>query len=419
MKKYILHPLNILAALPLLSIGIGSCGDPAEPVSEGEKGAATVGFKVRSVDERTVLAEWELPTADVDGFMIVTSSEAGRKDTIHLGRDARSAVITNLVPGDDYVHTFFYKNNRLTIYAGSSALKNAGEGDPPAQVAWLRASSISDRTVRLKWDTPADADPGLTLITVEWKAVGASESGSLELAPATREVDIVEIQPGVMYDFTLRAHRGASASAPATIRYAAAARFTHDRLDPAATLRMYEKTSSHGAGLVLDPHRGGPYNIGVGQPDPKVQLGMYVMTGNGEDSVIVGPAYSFVEFKHVDSFDPNVYISQMSYDVKDLDSWMMERPLNSYIATDYGNVSAFIFPAISTSLSHGFVLRTGLEGEYHYARVLVKNVNGRILQGEAPNRYIEVEVSYQEKANIPFAKGSGERRGGVPARVRR
>jgi hypothetical protein len=44
------------------------------------------------------------------------------------------------------------------------------------------------------------------------------------------------------------------------------------------------------------------------------------------------------------------------------------------------------------------------ENEYHYAKILIKYVNGSFLQGTSPNRYVEFEISYQKVAGVPYAK---------------
>jgi hypothetical protein len=49
----------------------------------------------------------------------------------------------------------------------------------------------------------------------------------------------------------------------------------------------------------------------------------------------------------------------------------------------------------------------------NFAKVMIKkNIDGRLIRGTAPNRFIEVEVSYQEAVNIPYA--SAEKPGPFP-----
>jgi len=45
------------------------------------------------------------------------------------------------------------------------------------------------------------------------------------------------------------------------------------------------------------------------------------------------------------------------------------------------------------------------DATYNYAKVYLKlGADGKFLQGTAPNRYIEVEVSYQKISGVPYAK---------------
>jgi hypothetical protein len=47
-----------------------------------------------------------------------------------------------------------------------------------------------------------------------------------------------------------------------------------------------------------------------------------------------------------------------------------------------------------------FVVKTGSN---HFAKVLVKSNGSRLLQGTAPDRFVDLEISYQNGANIPYA----------------
>jgi hypothetical protein len=72
-----------------------------------------------------------------------------------------------------------------------------------------------------------------------------------------------------------------------------------------------------------------------------------------------------------------------------------------------GNVRTFDFPtAPGGHDAAGFYVRTDTPGNHHFARVMVRNNGGKILQSIPPNRYIELETSYQISANVPFAKAS-------------
>lgn len=51
-----------------------------------------------------------------------------------------------------------------------------------------------------------------------------------------------------------------------------------------------------------------------------------------------------------------------------------------------------------------FVVKETIGSDVRYAKVFVKKATSGFLQGTAPNRNIEVEISYQNKLNTPYAK---------------
>jgi hypothetical protein len=94
--------------------------------------------------------------------------------------------------------------------------------------------------------------------------------------------------------------------------------------------------------------------------------------------------------------------------VQSLSSWYLAKPLNELIAAD-GNIRAFTLTGTQaqSSTGFGFVVRHGASGNYHYARVVVLGGSGGILKGTSPNRYVDMEISYQDTPNLPFAKPVG------------
>ena len=291
---------------------------------------------------------------------------------------------------------------------------NENPGDPtdpdpvnPTPATNMQATSLAPDEVGIKWN--ASADTGITGYRVSWNSFPVGDSGSTDVAANINAVDISNLHKSAtteFYTFYVRTLRGTAVSTPISIQWAGAARQVND-VSVATTLRMYEKASSNGSGLTIDPALGGPRNRKTANPDGTIQLAMVVTTVNGVDSVIVGPAFSFPEYKNVDNFDANVHVSSSSYLANSLDEWYLNKPLDTYIRATDGNLSAFYFPT-SAAQGRGFIVRTGTSANYHYARVFVKSVGGKILQGTAPNRYVEVEMSYQTRPGVAFAKGRAE-----------
>jgi len=270
----------------------------------------------------------------------------------------------------------------------------------PKAVTNLVAVSLSETSVGLRWNSPVDT--ALTGYNVSWKSSDGTDSGSVSVAPATDTTEnATGLKAGKTYAFTVKTKRGTTLSTGVSVTWAGAQRFTNDAGTPAMTIRMYEFSSSEGSVLTLDPSLGGPKNVKAASSTSAVQLGFVV---NKDGKIDIGAAYAFTEFKKVDKFDSSTYVSTQSWVAMGLSDWFIPQSLDKYIPTD-GNLRGFTFePTITGATGQGFVVRTGTTGNYHYARVFVNNVGGKLLQGTAPNRYVELTISYQNTPNVPFAK---------------
>lgn len=277
----------------------------------------------------------------------------------------------------------------------------------------LQATPLGDGRISLKWGRPADT--GSARYIVSWSAVGTSLSDADTVADLSAAIGIT--QPNI-YDVTVRALRCTHASAPIAMQVASAARFGNDI---AAPVRVYEPASSLGCGLVLDPARGGPKTVSVKSSNPAlgdVQLALYT-TASDPASFVFGPAAAISEFLNADLFDRNTYVSDSAYFIRSLDAWYLGGTFESRISA-VGNVLSYTVPVASKN-SFGFYVRTGTSGNHHYARVAIRSVDSLLLQGTAPDRYVELEISYQTRNELPFAKpaAAGPVVGAVAARRRR
>lgn len=81
---------------------------------------------------------------------------------------------------------------------------------------------------------------------------------------------------------------------------------------------------------------------------------------------------------------------------------MQQRRLNQVFDTQI-NIGTTEQLINFTAANRGFVFACRTQ-DGNFAKVFVKaNTSGVILQGTAPNRYVEVEISYQPVANVPYA----------------
>jgi hypothetical protein len=264
----------------------------------------------------------------------------------------------------------------------------------------LRASSIDSSSVKLLWDSVAHVP------RYEVMAIAKATGDTLRASTPSSSCTIDGLAAGE-YLFMVRSISVEEGSAWRSIRWAPATRFTQDAQAPGTTLRMYEWASTSGSSLALDPSVGGPRNASVGgQWQPRVQLAIYTSSTSSTEFSI-GSTYAFLPFRNADRFDSSSYIGRTLYAVSSLNDHFLSVDLESDFVlsgTEAGNVASFILPNERLDgKGHLFLLRYGNGAGRHYARIFVKNVGGKLLQGTAPNRYVEIEMSWQSVAGVPYA----------------
>jgi hypothetical protein len=269
--------------------------------------------------------------------------------------------------------------SRVSIYAISITIRNS-RGDAvllpgflkgisrpnnpvlPSNPSGLEAASLSSTTVGLRWTASSTTGAGYL---VSYRKVGASDTASSEtpgsgITISGNSATVTGLAAGA-FTFYVFARTDSAMSTGVSIDWASATRYTQ-------------------------------------------------VAANTFD---IGPAYAFIGYRNSNRFDSSTYISNAGYSVATLDDLYLRRSLDTYISgggANAGNILAFNLPATSTDgKGVAFLMRVGNNGVgtgTHYARVLVRaDATGRLLRGTAPNRYAEVEISYQPVAGVPYAKG--------------
>jgi hypothetical protein len=291
---------------------------------------------------------------------------------------------------------------------------NENPSDPinTGSVTGLKASSMSATSVALSWT----AVTGATSYDVKWVPVSSATASSGSTSATGTSATATSLQANTEYTFTVTA-RDASGTigTGSSIVWAGATR--HTSTLTTQYIRMFEKDSDQPSGLNLNV-AGSPMlvHLAVSSTDPKAQLAMYVYHRAGQtnpDSIIVGPVYALVEYRvandpNLTRVDSSVYISATTTQVASLNDWYLSAPLNTMIAAN-SNVMAYVFKPTTAGGTiaggQGFVVRTGTApSNYHYARVVIRPVGGQMLGGTKPNRYVDLEISYQDGVNVPYAK---------------
>lgn len=273
----------------------------------------------------------------------------------------------------------------------------------PTAPSDLQATSLSDTEVGLKWK--ASTDTGVITYKVSWREKGTTtDAGTADVTGGAVSKTVQGLTAGKVYVFDVQSVRDSKTSSKVSVEWAGA-----KRSGRTVAIRMYEKASSNPSGLMLNGSSGAEaVSVATSSSTPPSSVHLVVYADPAKpNQVEIGPGKAFTEYANVDKFNQNVFVSDSSWPALTMDSWYPSGSLAARIPSD-GDIRAFTFPASQVDgTGQGFYVRLGTVGNYNYARVFVRNVGGRLLQGTSPNRYIEVEVSYQTAPNVEFAKPAG------------
>lgn len=253
----------------------------------------------------------------------------------------------------------------------------------------LQALTTGDSTVKIRWTAPV-AVSGATVTGYAVVAEDASLTGGT--AKYTRvstgtEVEIAGLTPGKEFKFSVRALTSSDSSAVATINWASARRFvlTYN----GNPIRVYERSSSFASGLKLYDSVAG---VGVG---PRA----LVSTNNNEWDLALDSANQFGSPSALSYVINPARVTQVNDTLLSNVTGLNDAAFYRSFPLNTKNPGRVTIP--DNSGSFGFILKTQ---DNNFARVYVKNTGGKVLQGTAPNRYIEMEVSYQRTVNLPYAR---------------
>jgi hypothetical protein len=284
---------------------------------------------------------------------------------------------------------------------------------PPQPPSNLQALSVNDSTVRLRW-TPSpsesNANFGFYRLRVYDDAQGRLV-GTLRLGTQT-PVDIVGLRSGTVYRFELyavwrdTARDTAESVTAAVVRWAPAVRYT--TLPDGSPIRLYETDSQFPSGLDLEGPDGRPRTLTVAQGN---EWDLCLDTRGGSWDIGSPRLSTYAIANPRRTLIDTLRLRQQKY--------LQVDSLNQIFETEaFGAATLAEALANFNNQRRGFiiVLRTQ---DGNWAKIFVKaDARGNILQGTAPNRYVELEISYQKTPNVPYALPSSpwepSQRGFVP-----
>ncbi len=269
---------------------------------------------------------------------------------------------------------------------------------PPQPPSNLQALSVNDSTVRLRWNpspSESNANFGFYRLRVYDDAQGRL-LGVIRLGTQS-PVDITGLRSGTVYRFELYAvwrdtTRDTSQSlTAAVVRWAPAARYT--QLSDGSPIRLYETDSQFPSGLDLEGPDGKPRTLTVAQGS---EWDLCLDTRGGSWDIGSPALSSYTIATPRRTLIDTARLRQPKYLAVD--------SLNQIFETEaFGSTTLAEALANFNTQRRGFVLVLRTQ-DGNWAKVFVKaDAQGNILRGTAPNRYVELEISYQKTPNVPYA----------------
>ncbi len=270
--------------------------------------------------------------------------------------------------------------------------------DTPSAPIGLEATSINDNTVHIKWQDASDIDvTELKDYTITYYPSNTSSTNAPELTATESGVafEIAGLDMDKEYTFeVVTNYDNGNSSSAAMIKWAPAMRFVQVS---ANTIRLYSaNVVNKGSGLKLATYDGideiylpevltvaniSMWNLGLNTKDSKVKFG-------SASKLDFTGASTATESAEVSDAVPAASLNDV-FDSQGLDNM---------------NYSQDVHDLTNATSSVVVYVKSTTNGEIHYAKVFLKNVNGSFLQGTTGDQYVEIQISYQLNAGFPYAK---------------
>ena len=287
--------------------------------------------------------------------------------------------------------------------------------DDIAAVTNLEAVSLSETSVGLRWT--ASTTTGVDEYRIDVRGAGGTSMMMDTVAAGTTNLTIDGLTAGVIYTFGVTAVEtdvlsSDDLSAETTVMWSPAERINTDS-KVTTSLRLYPRSvSGKGSGIVMTSN--GAYNASVAGSGADIGMIQLIadVASNGSTFTIGNPkAAEFNAFSNFANFRSDVEVSDASAEIDPatgLNGWYRSESLEGLFGAGAATKSFTFGDKLSSNNGVGFAVRWGAAGAKRYARVyVVPGANGMLIQTDGGgDRYVEVRISYQDQAGVPYAKGS-------------
>lgn len=286
-------------------------------------------------------------------------------------------------------------SNSVTFYVGSPN---------PVPPTALKATSINDSTVHVTWTPSEDESKGIfagyELVVTNTTASPVVDK-TYQVAKDAIPYEITGLTEGDIYSFAIKSKYNADAKnamslQAATITWSPATRF--EETVNAVPIRIYGSESQFASGLKLfDALENGPSTY-MSSSRGDWQFCLYTRDGLVEFGAARASKYSFA------SETQNSQVAETEYFADNLNEVFLGQALNSLTFSSKGiNLNDAKFANQDKGVV--LVVRTiDNVGDNNYAKILIKKIGGKFLQGSGNDVYLECVISYQKVKGIPYAR---------------
>lgn len=267
---------------------------------------------------------------------------------------------------------------------------------PPSAPTNLLALSANSSTVRVRWRASASenstslenykltvtnpSNPATPLATIT-----IPKKTSPTAADTVYYADITGLTAGTSYTFTIQGMNKDTVGTASAISWSPAQRLT--TVVGGNPIRVYERQSSFGSGLRF---QGGTVEVlRIAEAAQAVRADLALNTPS--DSLQFGTPSTLYTI----SAGRATLVDKTGF-YTGVDS--LNQIFESAAVTS--NFTQGYYGAKAAQQKHVIFYCKTADG--NFAKVLIKSVNGSLLQGVSPNRYAEFEISYQPTANLGF-----------------
>lgn len=275
----------------------------------------------------------------------------------------------------------------------------------PAPPSNLMALSLNETAIRIKW-TPSPSESN-----AEFKGYRIiAKSGSQTFNPITTAkgetiVDILSLDAGKIYDISVMAYTNDTVSSAITISWAGAKRFRG--------IRAYETASVNGSGIRLSD--GMNLTIANGT---QWDVCLDTRTVGGQDNWAFGSPQASTYTDDNGRFIRGAQAGQPAKVTIIFSDSTAQGYIPYFIVAD-SLEAVFESQVLGTGKKQVQIMLENLQNqarnilcyaktaEGNFAKIMLKAAGGSVLQGSAPNRYVEIDYSFQAAANVPYALAKG------------